>query len=275
MSTWIVGNWKMNGSVQYVETFFQELLRGLPEGLNEAGVRVAVCPPHPYLAMAAREIAGTPVELGAQKVHPLPAGAFTGEVSPAMLAEFGARMCIIGHSEHRQHFGVTDAIIAEKLHALINEGIAPILCVGETLREREEGRQEEVIETQIAAALKESAGEKMGRRQSDIIVAPHPALPEGGARRLVIAYEPVWAIGTGKTATPEQANMMHQFIRGLLAEHYSEALAAELPILYGGSANENNAGELLAQPEINGALVGGASLKAPSFLSIINQALNR
>ena len=130
-----------------------------------------------------------------------------------------------------------------------------------------------MIATQVGHALEVSGGGQFGRRQTDVVVAPHPALSEEDARRLVLAYEPVWAIGTGKTATPEQANTMHRFIRGLLAERYSQALAAELPILYGGSVNENNAGELLAQPDLNGALVGGASLKAPSFLSIINQAL--
>ncbi len=275
MSNWIVGNWKMNGSREQVGAFFDELLKGLPEGAGSQGLdgaRVGICPPHPYLAAAAEKIAGTPVELGAQKVHPMPEGAYTGEVSPVMLREFGVTMCIIGHSEHRQHFAVTDAIITQKLHALIAAGITPILCVGETLEEREADRQQEVIETQLRHALQESGGEQAGRRKSDLVVAPHPALPEDGARKLVLAYEPVWAIGTGKTATPEQANTMHQFIRGILAGHFSEALAGELPILYGGSVNEKNAGELLAQPEINGALVGGASLKAASFLTIINQA---
>ncbi len=274
MTKWIVGNWKMNGSQAHVEEFLSALLEGLPEGLGSGEVRVAVCPPHPYLAHVKQGLAGTPVELGAQKVHPLPAGAFTGEVSPAMLVEFGVAVCIIGHSEHRQHFGVTDAIIAEKLHALIAAGILPILCVGETLPEREAGRQEEVIETQLREALKASAeGQKAGRRQSDMVLAPHPALPEQGARNLVIAYEPVWAIGTGQTATPEQANAMHGFIRGVLQAQYSRELAKAMPVLYGGSVNEKNASELFAQPEIDGGLIGGASLKAPPFLSIINQAI--
>ena len=273
MKKWIVGNWKMNGSKAHVETFVPALLDGLPEGLQASGTRVVVCPPHPYLTQVGALIAGSGVELGAQKVHPLPEGAFTGEVSPVMLAELGVSACIIGHSEHRQHFGVTDAIIAQKLHALVAAGIAPILCVGETLAEREADEQEQVIRTQLLQALQASETEALRRRQGDVVLAPHPELPESGAHRLAIAYEPVWAIGTGQTATPEQANFMHGFVRGILWERYSESLAKAMPILYGGSVNDENAEALLAQPEIDGALVGGASLKPESFLSIINQAL--
>lgn len=273
MNKWIVGNWKMNGRKAHVEAFVPALLNGLPEGLRAGGTRVIVCPPHPYLTQVGALIAGSGVELGAQKVHPLSEGAFTGEVSPAMLAELGVSACIIGHSEHRQHFGVTDAIIAQKLHALVAAGIAPILCVGETLAEREADKQQQVIQTQLLQALQASGTGGQGDSPSDVVLAPHPELSESGARRLAIAYEPVWAIGTGHTATPEQANSMHGFIRGILRERYPESLAKSMPILYGGSVNPENAGDLLALPEIDGALVGGASLEPESFLSIINQAL--
>ena len=272
-SKWIVGNWKMNGSLEHVAEFVPALLEGLPEAGKLNGTRVAICPPHPYLAAVRERIAGTGVELGAQKVHPLPSGAFTGEVSPAMLAEFGVSMCIIGHSEHRQHFGVTDAIIAQKLHALLAVGITPILCVGETLAERQDGKQEQVIETQLTQALDASQDEQEGHSQGGVVLVPHAELEAGEARGLAIAYEPVWAIGTGQTATTGQANAMHRFIRGFLQQRYSEKLSRELPILYGGSVNDGNAGELLGQPDIDGALVGGASLKAGPFLSIVNQAL--
>ncbi|MCZ6628021.1 MAG: triose-phosphate isomerase [SAR324 cluster bacterium] len=273
MCNWIVGNWKMNGSLAQAVEFTAALLKGIPANLGAAGTRVAICPPHPYLTAVGERIAGSQVELGAQKVHPLPSGAFTGEISPVMLSEFGVSVCIIGHSEHRQYFGVTDVIIAQKLHALTAVGIIPILCVGETLVEREADRQKEVIETQLRLAMKDSEEDVQGRQVSDTVLAPHPELSEEAAGKLVIAYEPVWAIGTGQTATPEQANGMHEFIRDILRERYSESLAEAMPILYGGSVNEENAGELLRQPDINGALVGGASLKADAFLSIINQAI--
>lgn len=273
MNNWIVANWKMNGSKAHVAEFVPALLAGLPETFQAGGTRVAICPPHPYLVKTGEMLAGSGVALGAQKVHPMPSGAFTGEISPTMLTELGVSLCLIGHSEHRHHFGVTDAIIAQKLHALIAEDITPILCVGETLAEREAGKQEETIATQVRRALDASDGEGGEKRAGEVVLVPHPRLPESSAAKLVIAYEPVWAIGTGHTATPEQADAMHRFIRGIIEDRYSQALASEMPILYGGSVNAENAGELLSLPEINGALVGGASLKADSFLTIINQAL--
>lgn len=264
----------MNGSLTQVEQFVAEFLPGLPGGFEESGLRVVICPPHPYLAAAGQRLAGSGVALGAQKVHPLPSGAFTGEVSPTMLRELGVTACIIGHSEHRQHFAVTDAIIAEKLHGLIAEKITPILCVGETLAEREAGRQEQVIEAQLMEALKESEGKPAGRRQGDRVNLAHPALSPEAAKMLTVAYEPVWAIGTGKTATPELAGEMHGHIRAILDGHYGAALAHKVPLLYGGSVTPDNAGQLLSQSEVDGVLVGGASLKASSLLTIVNHALN-
>ena len=251
MATWIVGNWKMNGSMQLLEDLLPALAKGLPGSLGE--VKVGVCPPYPYLAAAAQKLNGTPIALGAQNVYPEASGAFTGEVAPAMLSEVGATLCIVGHSERRALMGEKDDFIAAKLKVLLAAGITPILCVGETLEEREADRHESVVSGQISAALS-------GMSAAD------------GAK-LIVAYEPVWAIGTGKTATPEQANSMHAFIRGQLTVGFDEATARAIPIQYGGSVNDGNAAELLGQPEINGALVGGASLKADAFLSIIQQAL--
>ena len=274
MEKWIVGNWKMNGSLEMVGRFVPELLGGLPEGLPGKNVRIVLCPPLPYLVVVGKKISGSGVELGAQRVHPKSDGAYTGEVSPAMLKDLGVRNCIIGHSERRHYFEESDAYIGEKLHALIAIGIDPILCVGETLKEREAGRQREVVAKQLRGALKESTGAAPGQRRSKQPVVPHEKLSEEGARRLIMAYEPVWAIGTGRTPTPEQANAMHGFIRGVLKKFFSEGLSRQVPILYGGSVTPDNAGALMAQPDIDGALVGGASLKAASFLSIIEQALN-
>lgn len=273
MNNWIVANWKMNGCKAHVVEFVPALLAGLPEDFQAKGARIVICPPHPYLSMTGEMLNGSGVALGAQKVHPMPSGAFTGEVSPAMLTELGVSVCVIGHSEHRQHFGVTDSIVAQKLHALIAAEITPVLCVGETLAEREAEQQEDVIKTQVLQALNATENQKAGRRSGDTVVTPHPELPESGAAKLIIAYEPVWAIGTGRTATPEQADAMHRFIRGIIRDRYSEGLARRIPILYGGSVNAENAGQLLSQRDINGALVGGASLQAESFLTIINQAL--
>jgi triosephosphate isomerase (TIM) len=274
MQTWVIGNWKMNGSLAQVKAFVPALRAGLPARWQQRGLRIALCPPLPYLAALGGLLQGSGVALGAQKVYPLPSGAFTGEVSPPMLKEFGVTLCIVGHSEHRQHFGVTDAFIAEKLHGLLGEGIQPILCVGETLAEREAGRQEAVIETQLLEALQAADDRPAGKRRGDISHLPHPALSTEQGRRLIVAYEPVWAIGTGVNATPEQANEMHGFIRGLLSRRFDASTAAELPLLYGGSVNPGNARTLLAQSEINGALVGGASLKPETFLPIIAGSLD-
>jgi triosephosphate isomerase len=274
MHTWIVGNWKMNGSLAQVEAFVPALLAGLPEGWQRGALRIAVCPPYPYLGVLGERLAGSGVQLGAQQVHPVASGAYTGEVAPAMLREFGAELCLVGHSERRQYFGETNAGISQKVHGLLEADVTPILCIGETLDEREAGRQQDVIRTQLLEAFQATEGERMGRRHGDIVHLAHPEVSPQQAERLIVAYEPVWAIGTGRTATPEQADEMHAFIRGLLAERFGAGVAAGLPILYGGSVNPGNAGTLMAQPEINGALVGGASLKAETFLPIIQQSLN-
>ncbi|HKI97864.1 MAG TPA: triose-phosphate isomerase [bacterium] len=274
VQTWIVGNWKMNGSLAQISAFVPALLAGLPAGWEARGVRIALCPPTPYLATMTQHLTGSHVELGAQKVHPLESGAFTGEVSPPMLADFSVSLCLVGHSENRQLSGESEVFIAEKLHGLFASGIRPILCVGETLEQRKAGQQEHVIQMQLTEAFSASSEVQAGRRAGDVAHLPHPTVSDTQAQRLIVAYEPVWAIGTGMTASPEQANEMHAFIRRLLTERFGAATAAEIPILYGGSVNPGNAGSLLSQREINGALVGGASLKAETFLPIIQQSLS-
>lgn len=245
MDRWIVGNWKMNGSREQAAAFVAEFLAGYKPA---KGLRVGLCPPFPYVSWLAEKLGGSQVLVGAQNAHPKPSGAFTGEVAAPMLADCGAALCLVGHSERRQFFHETDALIREKLAALWQTPLMPILCVGESLAERESGRQQAVVQTQLDGALKGAS------------------IPPG---RLVVAYEPVWAIGTGKTATPQQAQEMHGFIRKWLQ---ANAPGHEIPLQYGGSVTPENAGSLLSQPDINGALVGGASLKAASFLAILQHA---
>lgn len=274
MENWIIGNWKMNGSRAMINEVVPGLLEGLSRSSQGENTRMVICPPSAYLSLVRTIVDGTPLGLGAQRIYPKPSGAFTGEISAEMLVDLGVEFCIIGHSEQRQLFGVTNAMVTSKLHALLTAGIRPILCVGETLEERESGRAEAVIGGQLEAAFGEWAGGTAGKRMSDPPLDANPALDTEQLGRVIIAYEPVWAIGTGKTATPEQANQMHGFIRGALKKHYNEESAQNTPILYGGSVNAENAGELLGQSDINGALVGGASLKAGTFLDIFNQAPN-
>jgi triosephosphate isomerase len=245
MEKWIVGNWKMNGSREHIAAFVTEFLKGYAP---RPGVRVGICPPFPYLTPLGERLAGTSILLGAQNVHPQPAGAFTGEVAAPMLADCGVALCLVGHSERRQYFQETDALVREKLAALWKTAVTPILCVGETLAEREAGRHRAVVQAQLEGAVGGAA------------------VPSG---RLVVAYEPVWAIGTGRTATPEQAQEMHAFIRAWLR---ANGPAKDVPIQYGGSVTPDNARSLLSQPDIDGALVGGASLRATSFLAILNHA---
>ncbi|MDH4120339.1 MAG: triose-phosphate isomerase [Deltaproteobacteria bacterium] len=252
MSKTIVGNWKMNGSLGHIAQFVPALRKGLPQGFAQAGGVVGLCPPFPYLAAMAQQLQGSDILLGGQNVYPAVQGAFTGEVSPGMLKELGASLCIIGHSERRELLKEDDAFVRAKLQSLLAEDITPILCVGETLAQREGGRQEEVVSRQLNAALQ--------------------GLDVGQAARLTIAYEPIWAIGTGKTASPQQANEMHSLIRSLLATLFGPVVAPKIDILYGGSVNPGNAASLLSQPEVNGALVGGASLKAEDFLAILAAA---
>ena len=240
----IAGNWKMNGTKASVE----RLLAGVVAGA--AGIRASelvVCPPYPFLAMAEQALTGSGVGLGAQNVCTEDDGAFTGEVSANMLAEFGCNYVICGHSERRSLYGEDDAIIARKLAAAHGKGVRPILCVGETLQERERGETDQVIASQIDGIVHLGGIEAFGA--------------------LELAYEPVWAIGTGMTATPEQAQEVHAFIRGRLASR-SAPIAEKIRILYGGSMKPGNARELLAKPDIDGGLIGGASLDADDFLAI-------
>lgn len=229
------------------------LAKGLVDALGEEPpVDVALCPPSVYLSAVEDVVAGTPIGLGAQNLYPQDDGAFTGEVNAGMLTDVGCRYVILGHSERRALMGETDAQVNEKLHAALAGNLIPIVCVGETLDDREADRTEQVVETQIRGSL---AG-----------------LDEVRAAGIVVAYEPVWAIGTGKTATPEQAEAVHAFIRKLLGEIFSDEVASQIRIQYGGSVKPGNAKELVGQPNIDGALVGGASLKVDDFLGIINAA---
>ena len=241
----IAGNWKMNGGLVANET----LIRNLLAGLGTPACQVALCVPAPYLAQCHALLNGTAIDLGAQDVSPHEVGAFTGEISCAMLKEFGARYCLVGHSERRQYHAETDTVVALKAQRALANGITPIVCVGETLAEREAGRTEEVVKRQLAAVIHAN-----GHCISEI----------------VLAYEPVWAIGTGKTASAEQAQQVHAVLRSQLKAASSQA--DRILLLYGGSMNAANAAQLLAQPDIDGGLIGGASLKAPDFLSIIASA---
>lgn len=242
----IVGNWKMNGGLQANAELMSALLEGLPASLN-CGVGVAV--PATYLAQLQALVQGSQVQVAAQDVSQHEKGAYTGEVSATMLQEFGVRYVLVGHSERRQYHGETDAVVAAKAQVALAKGITPIVCVGETLQEREAGQTEQVVKRQLAAVI-----QHVGSCVSE----------------LVVAYEPVWAIGTGQTATPEQAQAVHAVLRAQLAAATEQA--ARVPLLYGGSMNAANAAQLLAQADIDGGLVGGASLKAADFLQIIAAA---
>jgi len=229
----VAGNWKMHGSRETIRA----LLDAIVAGVDAAGAQCAICPPFPYLAQVAERLRGTPIAWGAQNVAEHAQGAYTGEVSAAMLAEFGCRYVIVGHSERRQLYGETDAQVAAKFAAARKAGLTPILCVGETLAERDAGRTTEVVARQLGAV----------------------AFTAG-----VVAYEPVWAIGTGRNATPEQAQEVHAFLR--------ERLPRDTPILYGGSMKPQNAAAIFAMPDVDGGLIGGASLVAADFLAILRAA---
>jgi triosephosphate isomerase len=245
----VAGNWKMFTTASGAEQLARAVVAGLG---SEDRVMVALCPPFPYLSRVGECLRGSRVALGAQNLYPEKEGAFTGEVSPTMLMDCGCRYVIVGHSERRHKLGETDAFINLKVKAALAAGLHVILCVGETLAEREANQAEAILHTHVTAGLAGVAIE---------------ALP-----RLVIAYEPVWAIGTGRNATPDQAQQAHAFIRGLFAEIFGEDAAHSLPIQYGGSVKPENAAVLLHEPDVDGALVGGASLKAEQFLSIIRAA---
>jgi triosephosphate isomerase len=244
----VAGNWKMNGSTAANETLVSGIVAGVPEG---SGFRLLVCPPTPYLASVAGLVSGSKVALGAQNVSEHESGAYTGETASSMLSDVGCHYVIVGHSERRAIYGETSEQVAAKFQAAQAAGIIPILCVGESLEEREAGATEAVIDEQLNAVL--------GAAGADSFAAA------------VIAYEPVWAIGTGMTATPEQAQDVHKHIRARLAEHGAD-LAEKVQILYGGSMKGENAPGLLCMPDIDGGLIGGASLKASDFLAIAEAA---
>jgi triosephosphate isomerase len=245
----VAGNWKMHETVAEATALVAEL-KGLVAGVR--GVRIGVAPPFTALRAVADALAGSPVEVGGQNLHWEPKGAFTGEISAGMLVEAGCRFAIVGHSERRQYFGETDETVRRRTGAALAAGLTPVVCVGETLAEREAGRTLGVVATQVKGALGAFDGEAL--------------------RKLAIAYEPVWAIGTGKTATSAQAQEVHAAIRGLLRELGGEEVAAAIPILYGGSVKPDNARELMAQADVDGALVGGASLVASGFAKIVEAA---
>jgi triosephosphate isomerase len=245
----IAGNWKMN----LCRAESTALARGIASALGDTpGVDVAVCPPSIYLDAVATTLDGSPVSLGAQDVYFEEQGAFTGELSPSMLCDIGCRYVILGHSERRHVLGEDDTLVNCKLHAALNSGLLPIVCVGETIDDRRIGRTAEVIAAQFTNSLAGLTTEQM--------------------TITTIAYEPVWAIGTGEVATPEQAQEVHADLRSLLEKSYNSDIASLVRIQYGGSVNAENAAALLSQPDIDGALVGGASLAVESFLGIIQQA---
>ncbi|MDO8320653.1 triose-phosphate isomerase [Rhodoferax sp.] len=241
----IAGNWKMNGSLAVNEV----LLKAMLAGVGRPGCQVAVCVPAVYLAQCQALLAGSVIELGAQDVSSHESGAYTGEISPAMLKEFGLRYVIVGHSERRQYHGETDELVAAKAQRALSTGITPIVCVGETLAEREAGHTEDVVKRQLAAVIHTN-----GHCISEVVVA----------------YEPVWAIGTGLSATAEQAQQVHAVLRAQLKA--ASPNADRIKLLYGGSMNAANAQSLLSQADIDGGLIGGASLKASDFLTIIAAA---
>lgn len=243
----VAGNWKMNGSLAANAA----LVAGIKEGLPADACDVAVCVPAPYLAQVQGAVAGSAVALGAQDMSAHASGAFTGEVSAAMLQEFGVQYVILGHSERRAYHGESDAAVAAKTAAALKAGLVPVVCVGETLEQREAGQTNEIVGGQL-----------------DVVLA---ALSVEEAARIVVAYEPVWAIGTGKTATPEMAQEVHAMLRARLGAKSAEA-AAKVRVLYGGSMKPDNAEQLLAMADIDGGLIGGAALKAADFVAIIKAA---
>ena len=238
----------MNKSFEEADDLLYNIVDGL-QNMKLEGREVVLCPPFPYLEMSTDVAAEYPVRIGAQNVSQFASGAYTGEVSAEMLRSMDVDFVIIGHSERRKHFGESDQVLAAKVNQALLQDLSPIFCCGELLEEREAGRHHQVVKEQLEKGLFHLSDEDM--------------------KEVVIAYEPVWAIGTGVTATTEQAQEMHAMIRGLVAERYGAALADDLTILYGGSCNASNAAELFSQPDVDGGLIGGASLKADEFLSII------
>ena len=245
----VAGNWKMNLDYTTAQSLFSEVVNMVnDEVLGEQ--QVVVCPPFLYINTLAQAAKGSSkVSIGAQNCHQADAGAYTGEVSAAMLKSIGAEYVILGHSERRQYFGEKDALLSEKVNAVLKNNLKPIFCIGETLEERNSGRHFEVIKQQLEQEIFNLSADDFAK--------------------LVLAYEPVWAIGTGLTASPEQAQEIHAFIRKEIAGKYTSEIAENTTILYGGSCNPKNAGELFAQQDIDGGLIGGASLKSRDFVDIV------
>ena len=245
----VIGNWKMNGTVAEARS----LAASIRDGLKRPGrVEVAVCPPFTALAAVGEVLTGSPIVLGAQNVHPEASGAHTGEIAPPMLVELGCRFVLCGHSERRHELGESDELINRKVASAIRHGLTPVLCMGETADERRQGLTFTTVEGQLRAGL---AG-----------------LDGAALTKCILAYEPVWAIGTGVNATPAQAAEVHGYLRGLVSEIGSKELAQNMRILYGGSAKAENIDALLVEQDIDGGLVGGASLSAPSFIAIVRKA---
>ncbi len=245
----IAGNWKMNKNFSEADDLLNDLMEQLENVKLPRETQVIVCPPFPFLEMASDYANDSYFLVGAQNVSDKESGAYTGEVSAEMLASCEIDCCIVGHSERRSYYGETNAIVAAKVDQLLKHDLMPIMCCGEVLAEREANRQFDVVKSQIDEGLFHLSADDI--------------------KRVVIAYEPVWAIGTGRTATPEQAQEMHHYIRTLLAEKYGSAVADEISILYGGSCKPSNAKELFANPDVDGGLIGGASLKADDFMGIV------
>ncbi|HUX61151.1 MAG TPA: triose-phosphate isomerase [Ignavibacteriaceae bacterium] len=246
----IAGNWKMNNNLEESQNLIAKLVEGLSK--DKMNCEVIICPPYTSLSLSANLIKGSIVKLGAQNMYFEESGAFTGEISASMLKSTGCEYVILGHSERRSIFGEKDEQINKKIKKALSSDLKPIFCVGETLAERESGVTNEIIKGQVHEGLN--------------------GLSENDLGKIIIAYEPVWAIGTGKTATPNQAQEVHEFIRKLISDKFSFAAADKIVIQYGGSVKPDNAKELLSQKDIDGALVGGACLKAESFLGIIKAA---
>ncbi len=243
--TIIAGNWKMNANKGSVKS----LIGGILSGMDGVNSEVLVCVPFPYMSQVESLIEGSNLKLGAQNINIHSSGAFTGEVSADMIKDFGAKHVIVGHSERRSLYGETSSVVAEKTKAALDSGLTPLLCVGESLEHREAGKTEAVVEEQMNAVIE--------------------LLGIDSFHNIIVAYEPVWAIGTGETASPEQAQEMHAFIRGLVEATYGKTLANNVSILYGGSVKPANAQEIFSKEDVDGGLIGGASLNATDFTGII------
>ncbi len=244
----VAGNWKMNLNRSEATELINTVSEHLSGDIQDR--HIWIFPPFPFLTDAVRKTAGTPIKVGAQNCSMYTSGAYTGEVAADMIASCDAELVLVGHSERRQYFNESNLVLTEKINQALGNNLCPVYCVGETLEERQGGKVEEVIEKQLVQALYHLSAEKL--------------------QQVVIAYEPVWAIGTGETATPDQAQEVHAFIRKVLADQYGEEVANEISILYGGSVKPANAEELFAMNDIDGGLIGGASLKASDFIAIFN-----